>query len=115
MNLRELVDTSVRLGMALDMRGEDALRRQMDTRRREYAALPDWQKPYYDQERFTNPYGDVRLAYSPRPPEEIELETILLGIDIHLPELLLADRLRSEGTRVDAVVAHHASGIGRSS
>src|SRR5919202_1061842 len=115
MNLRELVDTSVRLGMALDLRDEDALRRQMDTRRREYAALPDWQKPYYDQERFTNPYGDVRIASSPRPPEEVALQTILLGIDIHVPELLLADRLRSRGRRIDAVIAHHASGVGVSS
>ena len=114
MNLRDLFETSVRLGIAQDARGEAAVRAQLARRRREYEALPDWQKPYYDQERFTNPYGDVRLAYSPRPPEEIELQAIVLGIDVHLPELLLADRLRMAGTRVDAVVAHHAHGIGRS-
>jgi len=115
MNLRQLFDTSVRLGIAQDLRGDAAVREQLARRRREYEALPAWRKPYYDQERFTNPYGDVRLAYSPRPPEEIELDTILLGIDIRVPELLLADRLRAEGRRVDAVIAHHASGIGRSS
>ena len=113
MNLRQLFDTSVQLGIALDPRGQPALHEQLARRRREYEALPEWQKPYYDQERFTNPFGDVRLAYSPRPPEEIELETILLGIDIRLPELLLADRLRAEGTRVDAVIAHHTGGMGR--
>ena len=113
MNLRQLFDTSIRLGIAQDPRGEPALREQLASRRREYEALPDWQKPYYDGERFTNPFGDVRLAYAPRPPEEIELHTILLGIDIRLPELLLADRLRTQGTRIDAVIAHHTSGIGR--
>jgi hypothetical protein len=112
MNLRQLFETSIRLGIALDLRGEAAVREQLARRRREYEALPDWQKPFYDQERFTNPFGDVRLAYSPRPPDEVELDTILLGIDVHLPELLLADRLRGAGTRVDAVIAHHASGIG---
>ena len=114
MNLRQLFDTSVRLGIAQDVRGEAPIRAQLARRRQEYEALPDWQKPYYDQERFVNPFGDVRLAYSPRPPEEVELDTIVLGIDIHLAELLLADRLRSAGQRVDAVIAHHAHGIGRS-
>jgi hypothetical protein len=111
-NLRELFETSVRLGIARDLRGEGAVREQLARRRREYEALPDWQRPYYDQERFRNPYGDVRIAYRPVPPEEIEVRSIVLGIDIHLPELLLADRLRQEGRRVDAVIAHHAHGIG---
>jgi hypothetical protein len=112
MNLRQLFDTAVRLGIAQDPRGEAAVREQLARRRREYDALPAWQQPYYDQERFTNPFGDVRIAYSPRPAEEIELDTILLGIDIRVPELLLADRLRAEGSRIDAVIAHHTSGIG---
>ena len=42
------------------------------------------------------------------------MRSIVLGIDVRLPELLLADRLRQEGRRVDAVIAHHAHGIGRS-
>ena len=38
MNLRQLYETSVRLGMALDVRGEAALQRQMDAARAEYEA-----------------------------------------------------------------------------
>ncbi|MGH2351884.1 MAG: hypothetical protein ACRDJN_09770 [Chloroflexota bacterium] len=109
MNLRDLYETSIRLGMALDLRGEAALQTQLARRRQEYAVLPAWQQPYYDQERFRNPFGDVRIANG---PEDVELRTIMLGIDIHVPELLLADRLRSAGTRIDAVIAHHAHGIG---
>jgi hypothetical protein len=107
--LRELYETSVRLGMALDIRGAAALQRQMAQRRREYEALPAWQQAYYDQERFQNPFGDVRIANG---PAETELETILLGINITVAELLLADRLRQKGTRIDAVIAHHTHGIG---
>jgi hypothetical protein len=109
MNLRDLYETSIRLGMALDVRGEAALRRQMEDARREFEALPSWQRPYFDQERFRNPFGDVRIVNG---PEDAELDTILLGINIGVPELLLADRLRERGQRVDAVVAHHTSGIG---
>src|SRR5689334_12844294 len=109
MKLRDLYETSVRLGMALDMRGEAALRRQMARRREEYEAAPAWQRPFYDQERFVNPFGDVRIANG---PDDVELDTILLGIDIHTAELVLADRLRSKGQRIDAVIAHHTHGIG---
>jgi hypothetical protein len=111
MNLRELYDTSVRLGMKLDPRGEGALEEQLEQRRVEYEQLPEWERPFYDQERFRNPYGDVRLV---RGPADTELQSILVGIDIHVEELLLADRLREKGRCVDAVIAHHVHGVGRS-
>ena len=41
----------------------------------------------------------MRIAYTPVPPEQIEVRSIVLGIDVRLPELLLADRLRQEGRR----------------
>ncbi len=109
MTLREIYETSIQLGMALDIRGEAALQAQLAQRRREYEALPDWQKPYYDQERFRNPFGDVRIANG---PEDVELRTVVLGINIGLEELLLADRLRAGGTPIDAVIAHHTHGVG---
>jgi hypothetical protein len=112
MNLRELYETSVQIGMTLDVRGRDALEQQMAARRREFESLPEWEQRYYDRERFRNPFGDVRIAYSPRDPSDVELDTILLGINIGVPELLLAAMLRSQGTRVDAVIAHHTNGIG---
>jgi hypothetical protein len=93
----------------LDVRGEAALREQMAAARREYEALPDWQQPYFDQERWRNPFGDVRIVNG---PEDVALKTIMLGINIGVPELLLADRLRAQGTPIDAVIAHHTSGIG---
>jgi hypothetical protein len=77
--------------------------------RQEYDALLEWQKPYFDQERYRNPFGDVRILVG---PDDVELDTVLLGINIHVPELLLADYLRRSGRRVDAVIAHHTNGIG---
>ncbi|MGH2351914.1 MAG: hypothetical protein ACRDI2_11945 [Chloroflexota bacterium] len=109
MRLKDLYETSIRLGMSLDPRGEAALQTQMARRRQQYEALPAWQQPYYDQERFRNPFGDVRIVNG---PEDVELRTIMLGINIGVPELLLADRLRAQGQRVDAVIAHHTHGIG---
>ena len=112
MKLRALYDHAIRYGARLDVRGEDGLRRVLEQRRREYEALPAWQRETYDLERLTNPFGDVRLAYSPTDPDELEVRTILLGIDITPTELLLADRLRRRGVPIDAVVAHHTPNAG---
>ena len=109
MTLRELYDTAIEIGREVDPRGREALARQLEERRQEYAALPAWRKPYYDLERFTNPYGDVRIVHG---PEDTELNTVLLGINIWTQELLLADHLRSGGARVDAVISHHTNSIG---
>jgi hypothetical protein len=109
MNLRDLYETSVRLGMALDVRGQPALRAQMRRARQEHESLPPWQRPLFDQERFRNPFGDVRIANG---LGDVGLRTILLGINIGVPELLLADRLRSKGQSVDAEIAHHTHGVG---
>ena len=109
MTLRELYETAIEIGLEVDPRGREALDRQLERRREEYTALADWRKPYYDQERFNNPYGDVRIVNG---PEDTELDTILMGINIGTQELLLADHLRANGTRIDAVISHHTNGIG---
>jgi hypothetical protein len=110
--LSDLYQHSIRYGAALDVRGPEGLRRALEARRREYESLPPHEREAYDLERLTNPFGDVRLAYSPRPASEIEVRTILLGIDIGVAELLLADHLRRKGVPVDAVVAHHTPNAG---
>ncbi|MDD2752619.1 MAG: NGG1p interacting factor NIF3, partial [Candidatus Omnitrophica bacterium] len=40
---------------------------------------------------------------------DTEIKRIMVGIDIEVPELLLADRLRSE-SGLDLVIAHHPEG-----
>jgi hypothetical protein len=112
MKLRDLYEHSIRYASRLDVRGEDGLGRVLAQRREEYARLPEHERAAYDQERLTNPFGDVRLAYSPTDPDQLEIRTILLGIDIGMSELLLADHLRRKGVPIDAVVAHHTPNAG---
>jgi hypothetical protein len=107
-NLRQLCDASVQLGIALDVRGEAALRRQMEQARLVFEALPEWQEPYFDTERLRYPFGDVRVLNG---PEDVELHSVLLGINIGISDFLLARELHASGTRIDAVIAHHPTGI----
>ncbi len=109
MTLRKLYETAIQLGMGLDFRGEAALNKELASRREEFEALPDWRKPYFDRERLRNPYADCRIVNG---PDDAELNTVLLGINIQMPEFLLAGHLRDKGTRIDALVAHHTTGTG---
>ena len=112
MKLSDLYQHSIRYGAALDVRGPQGLQRALEARRREYESLPTHEREAFDLERLSNPFGDVRLAYTPRPASEIEIGTILLGIDIGVAELLLAGHLRRKGVPGDAVVAHHTPNAG---
>lgn len=51
-------------------------------------------------------YADSALLYG---DGSREIHSVLVGIDIDVQELLLADRLRASG-RVDCVLSHHPSG-----
>ncbi|MDD5492661.1 MAG: NGG1p interacting factor NIF3, partial [bacterium] len=39
-----------------------------------------------------------------------EVKNIMLGVDIDVAELLLADRLRAKGEKIDLVISHHPAG-----
>ena len=110
MVLRQLYETSVRPGIALAPRGPSLREAHLARVRQEFGALPARRRPNFDQERHRNPFGDVRLLVG---PEDVDAHTILLGTTIGLPELLSADHLREHGTRVDAVIAHHTTNMGK--
>lgn len=107
--LRDLYETSIAIGRELDPRGQEAIDRQLQQRRDEYAALPAWQQALYDRERFRNPYGDVRIANG---PEDTPIRAALVGINMHVPEMLLGVQLAAKGTQIDAFISHHTNSVG---
>lgn len=58
-------------------------------------------------ESLTNPYYDSRILYG---DENTEVKTIMVGIDMETPELLLAKELINSGKKIDLVIAHHPEG-----
>jgi hypothetical protein len=64
-------------------------------------------KKLFDVERLTNPYDDSRILNG---DPGTEVKSIMVGIDVEVGEILLADRLRSNGIPVDLVMAHHPEG-----
>lgn len=54
-----------------------------------------------------NPFADTRLLVG--DPDQ-EVATMLVGIDLEVGEVLLADTLRRGGKTIDALFAHHPEG-----
>ena len=66
------------------------------------------QKEFYDQERLVHPYSDTRILFGKK---DTEVKTILVGIDIEVGEMLLAERLKQKGEKIDLLLAHHPEGM----
>jgi hypothetical protein len=107
LKLKEFFDRAVAVGRAHDPRGEGGILAYLAKERRTYEAIADDAKGDFDVERLTNPYHDTRVLNG---EEDADVYAIMVGIDFEVGELVLADRLRERGARVDLCVAHHPEG-----
>lgn len=108
MKLREIYELAVRLGIEHDVRGAEEISRILAKRQVDFNRLEEKDRPYFDEEVLKNPFSDTRILYG---TGEEEIKSIFCGIDIEVQELLLADRLREKGRRIDLVLAHHPEGV----
>ncbi|MBI5887608.1 MAG: NGG1p interacting factor NIF3 [Deltaproteobacteria bacterium] len=107
MKFKDIYEKAVKKGMELDPRGIDEVNKELGRVKKDYDDLKEKDKKTFDKDRLTNPYADSRMLYG--NPEK-DVKRILLGIDMEVAELLLADRLREKGKPVDLVIAHHPEG-----
>lgn len=107
MKLRDIYEMAVSAGMDVDPRGREAVAKLLDRERERFDKMPEKEKGYYDEARLANPYADTRiLAGDP----DTEVASVIVGVDMETAELLLADRLREKGRRIDLVMGHHPEG-----
>jgi hypothetical protein len=95
--------------MAVDPRGKSRVTEELARVKKDYEALSKEKKQRFDRERLTNPYSDTRLLNG---DEDTNVESAIVGIDMEVGEIVLADRLREKGTALDLVWAHHPEGRG---
>jgi hypothetical protein len=107
MKLQEMYDTAVLSGIAADPRGEDGVRLVLERARKDYENLPVGKRWEFDEETLNNPYADTRILNG---SPDTDVKSILVGIDLEVGEVLLADTLRRQGKRVDLLLAHHPEG-----
>lgn len=106
MRLDEIYKLAVQAGRDADPRGAERIEKELAAAKKEYDELKEKDRPFFDLERLTNPYADTRILHG---APETEVQTILVGIDMEVGELVLADRLR-EKRRLDLVLSHHPEG-----
>ena len=110
MKLIDVYRLAVETGIKNDPRPKEDIDRQLEDAKKAYEKMDDDKRQYYDQERLWNPYADSRLSYG---DPDTEVTRVMWGIDIDTGEVLLADRLREKGEKIDALVAHHPLGLAR--
>lgn len=106
MNLTEFYKFVIEEGISQDPRGVERVKLEIKRKKEEFEKLEGTKKREFDQETLRNPYSDTRILNDTKK----EVENILVGIDIETPELLLADRLTSQGKKIELALAHHPEG-----
>jgi len=109
MKLGDIYQACITTGIAADPRGAAEIDRVLAKTRREFDKLDADDVPFYDSQKLSNPYADTRICAG---DADTEIRGLLVGIDMEVGEVLLADRLREKGDPIDLIFAHHPEGPG---
>ncbi|MCS7232399.1 MAG: NGG1p interacting factor NIF3, partial [Elusimicrobiota bacterium] len=109
MKLKDLYESIVEIGIKNDPRGEKEVREILKREEEKYKKLTEKEKKFYDIEKLKNPYNDTRILYGDK---DVNVNSIIVGIDMEAPEVLLAKILSQEGKKIDLILSHHPEGIG---
>lgn len=107
MKLQDLYRLVIEQGKNADPRGKKEVEKELARVKEEFKELKAKDKESFDQEKLSNPYADTRILYGNL---NSQVKTILVGIDVGVGELLLADWLRKKGKKIDVVMSHHPAG-----
>lgn len=109
MKLSDIYQACIRAGIEADVRTREEIDRVLNEQRRDYDKLDEVEKEFFDAEKLVNPYADTRICAG---DPDAEIRGLLVGIDMEVGEVVLADRLRERGAPIDLVFAHHPEGPG---
>ncbi|MGE5398691.1 MAG: hypothetical protein ACM3MK_14295 [Chitinophagales bacterium] len=108
MKLQEIYDLAIKLGIEKDVRNREQIDKILARRKKVYDRLDEEDKEFFDKDSLFNPFNDTRILFG---DPGLEITSLICGIDMETPEVVLADRLREKGTSLDLVLAHHPEGI----
>jgi len=106
LDLTEFYKFVIEEGISHDPRGVERVKLEIKRKKEEFEKMEGAKKREFDQETLSNPYSDTRILNDTKK----EIKNLLVGIDIETPELLLADRLGSQGKKIELALAHHPEG-----
>ena len=104
MNLKQMYEFVIQNGIDNDPRGRKEVETLLKEINEEYNSLNSDKKKYFDKDFLINQYHDSRIINDTNVED---IKSVMVGIDIEAPELLLANQLKLSGTKIDLVLAHH--------
>ena len=108
MKLKSLFKHAIEFGIEADPRGKQRIERDLKKQKEKQKKLEKKRdKELFDDERTWNPFSDSRIING---SGDEEVQTLMVGIDIETPEIMLADRLRERGEKIDCLMIHHPEG-----
>lgn len=107
MNIQEIYDLAIDMGIKSDPRGTAAIKKLLEKVKKDSKEIPEKKKKFFDKENLKNPYSDTRVLFGDLKKE---IKTVMAGIDAAAAEVLIADRLNEKGRKVDMVISHHPAG-----
>lgn len=107
MKLKELYKFVIEYGQKKDPRGMRGVNQEIERIKAGFEELSKRAKDEFDKERLSNPYPDTRILNG---DPETNIKSVLVGIDIEVGEIVLADRLREKGKKLDLLISHHPEG-----
>lgn len=105
MTTQQIYNLAIQMGMEADLRGKEKVKKYLTRQKEKYQKLDKETKKEFDLERLTNPYADTRILNLPKHIQK-PIKKILIGIDIGVGEILLADRIGE----IDLIISHHPHG-----
>lgn len=108
MTIQQIYDLALKMGLKADPRGPAGVKKYLAKVKRHFESLPVEEKKYFDQSKLTDPYADSSIHLVDKP--NIEVNGLMVGIDIGVGEILLAEELRDRGEKIDLVLGHHPIG-----
>jgi putative NIF3 family GTP cyclohydrolase 1 type 2 len=107
MKLKEIYRLAVDVGISNDPRGKKDVKKTLERTKEKFEGLKKDEKEFFDKEKLKNPYADTRILCG---DSDTEIEEILVGIDLEVGEILLAERLNEKGKNINLLLAHHPEG-----
>ena len=107
MKLERLYQEVIQKGIEQDVRNKKVIDRLLKSNKKNYEASSNKEKIFFDKDTFFNPYADTRILHG---DPKADIRSVIVGIDVEVPELLLMDRLKEKGVKIDLAIAHHPEG-----
>lgn len=107
MKLKTLYQEVVKKGIEADIRGNKAIAAILKKEKERYAPLGEKEREVYDTDALHNPFSDTRILNG---SPDSNIKSMIVGIDVDVGELVLADRIIGKGTGIDLIVSHHPAG-----